>query len=78
MFSLESYAIFFFFWMFQAELLEMQTKPQEEKADEQDLTLEPKHQSTAQIIYAENRVCMAGVTYFDLLQLFLQDGKKKL
>ncbi|BFZ19004.1 hypothetical protein BsWGS_22044 [Bradybaena similaris] len=39
----------------QAELLENKSKPQEEKSDDHELTYEPKHQSIAQIIYAENR-----------------------
>ena len=40
----------------QATLLENQAKPQEEKADGADIVSESKHQSIAQIIYAENRV----------------------
>lgn len=46
----------------QAELLENKSKPQEEKSDDHELSYEPKHQSIAQVIYAENRVssCVVG------------------
>ncbi|KAH9490196.1 hypothetical protein Btru_049405 [Bulinus truncatus] len=39
----------------QAQLLENKNNPHEEKVHDHELTYEPKHQSIAQIIYAENR-----------------------
>ncbi|XP_059147260.1 uncharacterized protein LOC131934989 isoform X3 [Physella acuta] len=39
----------------QAQLLEDKNKPHEEKSHDHELSYEPKHQSIAQIIYAENR-----------------------